>query len=131
MPGWRGSVIGCRALSGRCQYSGSSVDEITVGAAGPRSAPSAALDSCASSIRADPGSRSLDRNEQPVVGPLRDRRERLGGRVVGRGRRHFLIVGIGEPRERGGSTEKMSIRHRGSRVFSKTASETSWLAHSR
>ena len=31
----------------------------------------------------------------------------------------------------GGSTVNWSIRHRGSRLFSKTASETSWLAHSR
>ena len=43
---------------------------------------------------------ALRRHDQPVAGPLRDRRERLGRHVVGRGRRRILVVGVGEPRER-------------------------------
>ena len=43
----------------------------------------------------------FNRDHEPVVGPLRDRRERFRGRIVRRCRRHVLIVGIGEPRKHG------------------------------
>ena len=39
-------------------------------------------------------------HDQPVAGPLRDRREGLGRDVVRRGRGGILVVGVGEPRQR-------------------------------
>jgi hypothetical protein len=42
---------------------------------------------------------ALNRHEQPIVSPLRNRREGLGGRIVRGRRRDFLVVRIGESRE--------------------------------